>query len=170
MNFKLIIFQIILLTVFVTQSSCLHYSFTGASIHPDAKTVSVAYFKNNAPIFNPTLSQEVTDMLQNKLISQTSLKLTDGKGDLQFKGQIVDYFISPVGVNSQDGADQNRLTIKIRVEFTNEFEENYNFKETFSRYADYESTQPLSAVESTLVQEILNLITDDIFNKAVVNW
>lgn len=150
--------------------SCGIYSFTGASIHPDAKTVSVAYFKNTAPIFNPSLSQNITEMLQDKLVSQTSLKLTDGKGDLQFKGQIIDYSVSPVGVNSQDQASQNRLTIKVRVEFINEYEETYNFQETFSRYADYESTQILSAVESTLVPIILELITDDIFNKAVVNW
>lgn len=151
-------------------SSCGIYSFTGASIHPDAKTVSVEYFKNNAPIFNPTLSQQITEMLQDKLSSQTSLKLTDGKGDLQFKGQITDYSVSPVGLQANETSAQNRLTIRVKVEFINEFEENYNFNETFTRYADYESSQILSSVESTLVPEIIELITDDIFQKAVVNW
>jgi hypothetical protein len=151
-------------------SSCGIYSFTGASIHPDAKTFSVEYFKNNAPIFNPTLSQEITEMLQDKLSSQTSLKLTDGKGDLQFKGQIIDYSVSPVGLQAGETAAQNRLTIKVKVEFINEFQENYNFNETFTRYADYESSKILTSVESTLVPEILELITDDIFQKAVVNW
>ncbi len=151
-------------------SSCGIYSFTGASIHPDAKTFSVEYFKNNAPIFNPTLSQQITEMLQDKLSSQTSLKLTDGKGDLQFKGQIIDYSVSPVGLQAGETAAQNRLTIKVKVEFINELEENYNFNETFTRYADYESSKILSSVESTLVPEIIELITDDIFQKAVVNW
>ncbi len=151
-------------------SSCGIYSFTGASIHPDAKTFSVEYFKNNAPIFNPTLSQEITEMLQDKLSSQTSLKLTDGKGDLQFKGQIIDYSVSPVGLQAGETAAQNRLTIKVKVEFINELEENYNFNETFTRYADYESSKILTSVESTLVPEIIELITDDIFQKAVVNW
>ena len=151
-------------------SSCGIYSFTGASIHPDAKTVSVEYFKNNAPIFNPSLSQEITEMLQDKLSSQTPLQLTDGKGDLQFKGQIIDYSVSPVGLQASETAAQNRLTIRVKVEFINEFEENYNFNETFTRYADYESSQILSAVESAIVPEIIELITDDIFQKAVVNW
>jgi hypothetical protein len=154
----------------LTLSSCGIYSFTGASIHPDAKTVSVEYFKNNAPIFNPTLSQEITEMLQDKLSSQTSLRLTDGKGDLQFKGQIIDYSVRPVGLQANETSAQNRLTIKVKVEFINEFEENYNFNETFSRYADYESSKILSSVESTLVPQILELLTDDIFQKAVVNW
>jgi len=152
-------------------SSCGIYSFTGASIPPGAKTVSVEYFKNNAPIFNPTLSQEFTELLQNKLVSQTTLNLTDGKGDLQFKGQIVDYAVTPVGlVAGTESAAQNRLTIKVKVEFINEFEESSNFTETFTRYADYPSTEILSSVESGLVAEIIELLTDDIFQKAVVNW
>lgn len=151
-------------------TSCGIYSFTGASIHPDAKTVSVEYFKNNAPIFNPTLSQQITEMLQDKLSSQTTLKLTDGKGDLQFKGQITDYSVSPVGLQAGETAAQNRLTIRVKVDFINELEETYNFNETFTRYAEYESSQILSSVEPTLVPEIIELITDDIFQKAVVNW
>ena len=160
----------ILISLTVIFNSCGIYSFTGASIHPDAETVSVEYFKNNAPIFNPTLSQQITEMLQDKLSSQTSLKLTDGKGDLQFKGQIVGYSVSPVNLQANETSAQNRLTIKVKVEFINEFEENYSFSETFTRYADYESNKILSSVESTLVPEILELLTDDIFQKAVVNW
>ena len=109
-------------------------------------------------------------MLQDKLVSQTSLKLTDGKGHLQFKGQIVDYSVSPVGLQANETSAKNRLTIRVKVEFINELEESYNFNETFTRYADYDSKDILSSVESTLVPEIIELITDDIFQKAVVNW
>lgn len=160
----------LLLFIIMINSACGIYSFTGASIHPDAKTVSVEYFKNNAPIFNATLSQEITDMLQDKLISQTSLKLIDGKGDLQFKGQITDYSVTPVALVAGEKSAQNRLTIRVKVEFINELEENYSFNETFTRYWDYPSTQILSAAEPNIVPEIIELITDDIFQKAVVNW
>lgn len=167
---KSIIFSIYIVLIFIL-SSCGIYSFTGASIPPGAKTVSVEYFKNNASIFNPTLSQELTEMLQNKLVSQTTLNLTDGKGDLQFKGQIVDYSVSPVGLLAgSETSAQNRLTIKVKVEFINEFEESTNFTETFTRYAEYPSSEILSSVEGSLVPEIIELITDDIFQKAVVNW
>jgi len=160
----------IYLSLVLIVSSCGIYSFTGASIHPDAETVSVEYFKNNASIFNATLSQQITEMLQDKLVSQTSLKLTDGKGHLQFKGQITGYNVSPVGLQANETSAKNRLTIRVKVEFINELEENYNFSETFTRYADYDSDKILSSVESTLVPEIIELLTDDIFQKAVVNW
>jgi hypothetical protein len=64
----------------------------------------------------------------------------------------------------------NRLTITVRVRFTNSFDENQNFDQSFSRYADYNSSLNFTAVESTLVQEINEALTEDIFNKAFVNW
>jgi len=111
-------------------------------------------------------------MLQDKLLSQTSLNLTNGKGDLQFKGEIVGYSSVPISIVSRDNptAASNRLTIKVKVEFVNEFDESKNFSQTFSRYADYPASQNLSAAEPSIVPVIIELITDDIFNNAVVNW
>lgn len=163
--------QIILLLLLITGiTSCWIYSFTGASIPPEAKTFSVDYFKNTAPNFNPNLSQQFTELLQTKLSSQTRLNLTDGKGDLQFKGQIIDYTVSPVALLADETAAQNRLTIKVKVEFINEFDEKQNFIETFSEYQDYPAQQLLTEAEPTIVPTILELLTDKIFQKAVVNW
>lgn len=151
-------------------NSCGIYGFTGASIPPGAKTVSVEYFKNTASIFNPTLSPQFTEILQKKLVSQTPLNLTSGKGDLQFKGQIIDYSVAPMALVVGETAAMNRLTIKVKVSFINEIEETKNFEETFSRYADYDSNKMLSAVEPDIVPLIIEQLTDDIFQKAVVNW
>jgi len=151
-------------------NSCGIYSFTGASIPPGAKTVSVDYFKNTASIFNPTLSQDITELLQKKLVSQTTLNLTSGKGDLQFKGTITDYSVAPMALTANETAALNRLTIKVKVTFINELDESKNFDETFSRYTDYDSKQMLSSVEPSIVPAILEQLTDDIFQKAVVNW
>jgi hypothetical protein len=96
--------------------------------------------------------------------------LTDGKGDLQFKGQIIDYTVSPVALLADETAAQNRLTIKVKVEFINEFDEKQNFIETFSEYQDYPAQQLLTEAEPTIVPTILELLTDKIFQKAVVNW
>ena len=64
----------------------------------------------------------------------------------------------------------NRLTITVKVRFVNKFDDTQNFEQTFSRYADYASSRNFSSVESTLVTEISDALTDDIFNKAFVNW
>jgi len=160
----------ILLFLLITINGCWIYSFSGASIPPEAETFSVDYFSNTARIFNPTLSREITEMLQDKMLSQTSLNSIVANGDLSFKGEITDYSVSPVALVSNETAAKNRLTIKVKVEFTNIYDEGANFEQTFTRYTDFESSENLSTAEVRIVPEILELIIEDVFNKAVVNW
>lgn len=149
----------------------VNYSFTGASIPPEARTIQIENFPNNASLVNPTLSQELTDALRNKFQSQTSLVLVNDGGDLVISGEITDYNTRPTAIQSNDIAAQNRLTITIKVTFVNTIDESQSFQnQTFSRYEDYPSTQDLLSVQETLVQEINEMLIEDIFNQAVVNW
>ena len=154
----------------VLLSACGIYSFTGASISHDVETVSVAYFPNNAPMVQPTLSNTFTESLKDKFISQTTLDLLNDNGDLHFEGSITGYKVKPIAIQANETAAQNRLTVSIKVAFTNAFDEENNFSKSFSRFADYSSTQDLSAVETQLIEQIVGELTEDIFNKAVANW
>ena len=75
-----------------------------------------------------------------------------------------------MAIQGNEVAAMNRLTITVHVKFTNKFDETKNFEQSFSRYADYNSSQNFTAIESTLVNEINEALTDDIFNKSFVNW
>jgi len=158
--------------LFLVVSGCsISYSFTGASIPPGSKTVSVSSFPNMALLVNPTLSMTFEEALKDKFVSQTSLQLVGSDGDLQFEGSIVEYFTQPMSVQANsDVAAQNRLTIGIKVKFTNLKDPKTNFDTKFSRYADYDSEKNLQDVENDLVTVIVDELVDDIFNKAVVNW
>ena len=153
-----------------TTQSCGVYSFTGASIPPEAKTISIQQFPNNAPLVNPVLSQLLTDALRDKFSSQTNLSQVPVNGDLAFDGSITDYRTQPVAITGDETAALNRLTIAVRVTYTNRFDEKQNFETTFSRFEDYESTQSLSEVEEQLVSEIIEALVQDIFDRSVVNW
>ncbi len=165
---------ILLLTVAflsVVSAACkISYSFTGASIAPNVKTFSVYYFPNRAKLVNPNLSQLFTDGLQEKLIKQTSLNQISEDGDLEFNGQITDYDVRPMNIVSGDLAAQNRLTIGVKVKFTNNKDHTQDWEKTFTAYEDFESSNSLSSVEDQLVPEIIKKLTDDIFNASVANW
>lgn len=148
----------------------INYGFTGASIAANVKTFSVSYFQNRARLVNPNLSQQFTDGLQEKIIKQTSLNQISDNGDLEFSGQITDYDVRPMTIVSGDMAAQNRLTIGVKVKFTNNKDHTQDWEKSFNAYEDYESSQSLSAVEGTLVPEIIKKLTDDIFNASVANW
>lgn len=155
----------------VSFSACkVNYSFTGASIPPEVKSINIKYFPNNAPLIEPTLSQKLTDALRDKFTNETSLTIVTDGGDLILEGSIIGYSTRPMALQGDDQAALNRLTIRLDVTYTNTFDENMSFESTFERYSDYSSDQNLTEVQDGLIEEINQMLVEDIFNKAVVNW
>lgn len=146
------------------------YSFTGASIPPNAKTISVATFPNYASTVNPQLSQKLTDDLRNLFSSQTSLNVVNGSADLEVSGEITSYTTTASALSAKDEVSMNRLSITIKVKFVNNCDPDANFEQTFTRYREYNAQLNFSSVESGLMSEIVSELCDDVFNKSVVNW
>lgn len=168
---KKFIFGALALVWGLTMAGCSGgYSFTGASIPVEAKTISVKQFPNYASTVNPQLSQKLYEGLQQMFSSQTSLTVINDDGDLQLSGEITDYSTRASALSSDDNVATNRLTVTIKVKFTNRFDEKADFEQSFSRFKDYNAALDLSAVEQSLVGEIVNELCEDIFNKSVVNW
>ena len=149
---------------------CGIYSFTGASIPAEAKTVSVAYFPNHAQLVNPLLSNNFTSALRDAMMNQTPLDMVESGGDLAFEGEITDYRTTPVAITAAQTAAMNRLTITVKVRFSNRFDETKDFEQSFSHYEDYPSEQELNSVQDGLTAVIVEALVEDIFNKALVNW
>jgi hypothetical protein len=167
---KLYISLILLLIL----QSCftVNYSFTGASISPDVKTVSIKDFKNLAPLIKPTLSIDITEALKDRFVSQTNLQLVNHTADLNFEGQIIGYDVKPIAIKGGENsvASLNRLNITIKVKFSNIKDPTQDFEASFSRYADFPSTDNFNSVQDGLATEITTELIDDIFNKSVANW
>lgn len=152
-------------------SSCkFSYSFTGANLSADVETFSVYYFPNRARLVNPVLSNDFTEELKEKLQRQTSLKEESENGDLVYEGQITDYSVRPMAIQKEDMAAQNRLTITVRLKYTNNRDHTQDFDRTFSAFEDFSSSMSLNDVESSIVPEILEKLLDDIFNATIANW
>lgn len=151
--------------------SCGIYSFTGTSIQPDVKTVTINYFEYKALKVNPTLSNSLTESLKDKFRKMTRLEQVDMDGDLEITGSVTGYDVRAMAVTANEVAAQNRLTVTVRIDFANRKcpEDDFQSK-SFSAYADYDSTQSLDAVESTLCDEIIEKLCEDIFNATVANW
>jgi len=152
--------------------SCGIYSFTGTNISPEIKTVAIANFPNKTGLAPPTLSQIFSEKMRDYFQRNTSLNLVNEGGDLQFEGSVVTYQISPIaptGGPTQQAA-QTRLTIAVKVKYTNTKDKTQSFDQQFSFYADYPQDQVLSSVEARLIEEISDQLVLDIFNKSVASW
>lgn len=172
--FPFFIFHFSLLAIAVASVGCgvaIKYSLSGASIPPDAKTFSVAYFPNNATMVSPILSSTLTEALVDMFSRRTRLQQVDEGGDFAFEGEIINYTSTTASVSSDDYALLNRLTITVRVRFTNAVDEKASWpNRTFTAYEDYESTQLLTEVEGTLIPQIVEKLVTDIFQASASNW
>ncbi len=169
-NLKIKFLLITLVTLSI--GGCGIYSFSGASIPAEAKTVFIGYFENNAELIEPTLSQVLTDALKNRFSSQTQLNvITSGAGDLQIEGSITEYSTAPMAIQGDQTAALNRLTITVSVKFVNVYDPSKDFENgTYTRYEDYSSTEDLNSVQEGLITVIVEALVEDIFNATVVNW
>jgi hypothetical protein len=157
----------VLLTGF---SSCSIYNFTGTG-KIDAKTVQVNYFQNNAPLIQPGIERTFTQRLQNLIQNQTNLNLTNTGGDLVYEGEITDYRISPMTATADQRAAQNRLTITVKVRFTNKNKETDDFEKSFSFFYDYAGTDQLIGAKLTEALDVIfERITQDVFNESLAKW
>ncbi len=155
----------------VTFTACkVSYSFTGASISPEVKTVSIDFFSINATLAPPSSGQLFTEALKDIFISQTNLVLVKSDGDLQFEGYISNYTNNPVAIQGNEQAALTRVTMTVKVKFTNSNDETQNFESNFSRFEDLASTEDLGSKEEEILNTINEQLTQDIFNKAVTNW
>ena len=157
-------------TAFMVQS-CGIYSFTGTSIQPDVKTITIPFLEYKALKVNPSLSNQLTEALQEKFRRFTRLELIEEEGDLEVVGAVVGYDVRATAITATEQAAQNRLTVSVKVSFTNRKYPEESFPEkSFSAYADFDATQTLDAVEATLCDEIVEKLCEDIFNGTVANW
>ena len=161
---------LLILIAAVLLMGCGVYSFTGASIPAEARTVSIQYFPNNANLVNPLLSDIITNTLRDYFMNQTTLDAVNDNGDLAIEGEIIDYKTAPTAITGDQIAALNRLTVTVNVRFYNRYDESKNFEQKFSQYDDYPSNEDLNVVQDELLRSICDKLCEDIFNKAVVNW
>lgn len=147
------------------------YSFTdGTPACVECKTFSVGIFENSNPNAPVNYGQLFTEDLKDAILNRTKYQLVGENGDLHFEGKITGYSITPLSIQNNEESAQNRLTISISVIHTNKVKDSLNFSQTFRRFSDYPSDQDISSVETVLLDEINEQITQDILNKLNSNW
>ncbi len=169
------IFKIAILILITTLQGCGVYNFTGGNVGA-ATTFQVNYFQNYASqnpgsTFQPGMDRDFTLALQDRILNQSSLDLVNnGNADLLYEGEITEYRVSPTTASANQTAAQNRLTVRVKVRFYNNVEEDKDFEQNFSFFYDYPAISQLSSVRSQAHEIIFERITQDIFNASLADW
>ena len=150
--------------------SIVKYSFSGTSIDPSVKTVTINYFEYKALKVNPSLSNDLTEAMKDKFRKLTKLEQVEMDGDLELSGAVTGYEVSAAAVTANEVAAMNRLTVTASLKFTNRKFPEEDFEQSFSAYSDYDSNNSLDAVEASLCEEIVQKLIEDMFNASVAQW
>ena len=151
-------------------TSCGIYSFSGTSIQPDVKTITINYIEYKALKVNPNLSNELTEALRSQFRRMTKLEQVDVDGDMEIEGEVTGYDVSMAAVTANEVAARNKLTITVKIRFSDKKHPEEDFDKSFSAYSEYDSSNTLDAVESSLCTEIIEKLVEDIFNASVAQW
>ena len=166
---KLYIISLLLLGIF-NYASC-KYSFKDTSPIPEeVKTFRVNYLENKAQYVNTQLCPQLTERLKQKVINTTRLRQTnDDDAHYDISGFVSQYYTSTISISGNNAAS-NRLTVGFHLVFRNTLDEKKSFETDLTRTFDFPATQSLSQAESTLNNDIVKNIVDEIFNKIFSNW
>ncbi len=160
-----------MLIAFILSACTISYKFNGASIdYTKVKTISIKDFPNQAPLVYPPLSQQFTEGLKDIYIRQTRLNMVRDNGDLDLEGEITGYDLTQLAVKENAYASQSKLTITVKVRYSNRTNPDEDFEQTFSAYREFSNTQMLQDVQDALCSEMIKEIADQIYNATVANW
>lgn len=158
--------------VLIAVPSCrISYKFNGSALdYTVYKTVHVSEFPIRAALVYPPLQQTFENELLDYIARNTRLQVVDGASDLQLEGEITGYSLSPQAVTENAFASQTRLTISVRVKYTDNKQENKDIDQTFSAYRDFDSSLMLNDVQDDLCQQISKELVELIFNATLGDW
>ena len=151
--------------------SCGVYTFSGASIPEEMKTISVQFFENNATLVVPYLASQFTEALKERIRNQSPLSIIRADADANFEGRITDYSVRPVAIQGNDRAGLSRITVTVNVKYTNALKPELSFEESFSASQEFSLNQgSLESQQQKLIPIINKQLSELIFNKAFANW
>lgn len=151
-------------------SGCGVYSFTGTTLDPNVKTVTVNNFTLSAAGGPANLPITFSEKLKEYYQRYTNLKVVPNNGDLQLEGSFTQYEVLPIAPTASDQAGQNRLQVTVQVRFANNKDESKNFDQSFSFFQDFPQNQTLTQNERRLLDRIQDQLVLDIFNKTAADW
>ena len=164
---------ICLLCFCLVSHSCKVYSFKDVSIPPEVKTIRIGFIENRARYVDPQLSPQLTDKFKLKISSQTKLTQVQGDADYDVSAFVAEYNGSTAGVANQ-AASINRLTVTVHLALKNRLNDQKlgtpDFETDITRNFDFPATTNLTDAEATLTPQIVQQMTDDMFNRLFSNW
>ncbi|OAN59722.1 hypothetical protein A8B79_12160 [Balneola sp. EhC07] len=166
---KIIVISFLALISF---SSCLRYSFTGASIPPGVNTIYIPFFADRSRSGLGDLSDRLNRILIDRFINQSKLQLASSEEDADaiLDGFISSYSNRPFSIGGNEQADQNQVQITVSASFLYTSNSEPEWDKPFNGSFTFDPTEDPISGEQSAADEALEQIANSMFNDAVSNW
>ena len=160
----------LLLSLVLFVSCKVSFSLTPGKIDYDLiKSIQIDKIPNRAAYGWAPMEAMFNNELQDKYANQTRLRLVKRDGDLHLSGEITAYEQYNKAISADGHSSQVQLKMTVNIRYENK-KLNQNWERQFSATAQYDSNRQLADVQEQLVGEMINDITDQIFNATVADW
>ena len=161
----------IIIALLLLNGCVISYKFNGASIdYATTKTISIADFPNVAPLVYAPLSTNLSDGIRDLFQRQTRLEQVRRGGNLEIEGEITGYTLTPMAVSADSYSAETKLTITVKVRFTNNVAPEESFEKTYTAYQTFDASQMLNDVQDELCNTMITEIAEQIYNDTVAKW
>lgn len=152
-------------------SCSVSYKFNGASIdYTKTKTIQIADFPIRSSYVWAPMASIFNNQLKDVFANHTRLIQVKRNGDMKIEGEITQYSQRNKAVTAEGTSAQAELSMTVNVRFTNNANHSEDFEKQFTATSTFETTQSLNSVQEELVTQMVEDITDQIFNATVANW
>ncbi len=163
----------------MSASGC--YTFTGASVPPNLKTIAIPLVDDQSGFGEPGLREQFTTALTNLFISDNSLEVADRTtADAIMVGVITSVSDAPAVVQQgtgQQGATQQgeqvskrRITLTVKVALQDVKLRKNMWEKSFSNWGDYDAGGGGASQRQTGLTEAIRKVTEDILLETVSGW
>lgn len=161
-----------LIAVLLLMPGCaISYKFNGASIdYSTTHSISIADFPNMAALVYPPLSNDLSEGIRDLFARQTRLEILRKNGDLELEGEITGYDIAQMAIAADSYASETKLTITVRVRFTNNKKTEESFEKTYTAFQTFDANKLLTDVQDELCATMITEIAENIYNDTVAKW
>ena len=165
-------FAVLAVLACVSLSACrISYKFNGSALDYSVyRTVSVSELPIRAALVYPPLQPMFENALLDYISRNTRLQTTEGASDLELSGEITAYNLTPQAVTEDAYASMTRLTITVRVKYTDNKAEGKDIDQTFSAFRDFSASEMLTDVQDELCEQITKELVELIFNATLGDW
>lgn len=161
---------IVLSTILTVFFSC-NYGFKGASPPEGIKTIYIPTIRDESGFGLPSLTEDMTRLLKQKFINDNTLEYAEKtSADGMLDCVITSVTDEALVVTGNETVSKRKVTINVKVTFTNLKKQKQVWQKDFSNWGEYDSSSGGFSKRDEGVQLASDKITDDILLDVISNW